>query len=59
MDRVTNVTSAATGLIVTPGKRAMQYTLPLSNQEDIPLITRVKYDSPLLPASILNVRPDL
>lgn len=60
VDRVTNVTSGTTGLIVTPGeKKAMLYTLPLSNQENIPLITRVKYNSTLLPASILNVRPDL
>lgn len=56
---MTNVTSGTTGLIVTPGKRALLYTLPLSNQEDIPLITQVKYNSPLLPASILNVRPNL
>lgn len=59
VDRVTHVTSAATGLIVTPGRRAVAYKLPLSNQEDIPLITRVKCNSPLRSASILNVRPNL
>lgn len=58
VDRV-NITSGITELIVIPRKRAVLCTLPLSNQEDIPLIIQVKYNSTLLPSSILNVKPDL
>lgn len=60
VDKLTNVTSGAAGLIATPGiKGSAKQDDPLQSRRHFPPITGVECSFSLLPTSIVNVRPNL